>query len=124
MVSDLAFESLNPLANVYIYYRKDSNSAGKQLVAWNAGYLRRYEPVVDHVTGLIFSTAQNAQKMLSGIPAMAMACVMPTAINYAMILNPYDTNAVKAAHIYSWQYAEIASPQKLRPSTYLNFSGK
>jgi len=59
------------------------------------------------MTGLIFSTEYNAQTTLSGIPAMVMECVKPIAINDAMFVNPFATNAVKTAQIHSWWYQEI-----------------
>jgi len=39
---------------------------------------------------------------------MLTAILKPIAINYAMCVNPFATNAVKNAHIYSWWYDEIA----------------
>jgi len=92
---------LKPPANVYIYYRKDSNEAGEQLVAWKAGNLWRYEPFVDNVTGLIVGAEYNAQTTLSGVPAMVMARVKPKAINYAMFVNLFATNAVKTTLSHS-----------------------
>jgi len=87
MVSNSAFEWLNPPANVYIYKKKDSNEAGEQLVAWTAGNLWRYEPFVADVTGLIVGAKYNSQTTLWGGPAMVMACVKPIAIKYAMFVN-------------------------------------
>jgi hypothetical protein len=98
---------LNLPANVYIYYRNNSNEAGKQLVAWKTRNLWRYEPFVD-VTGLIVGTEYNTQTTLSGVPARVMAPVKPIAINYVMFVNPFATNAVKTTQIYSWWYEEIA----------------
>jgi len=63
---------------------------------------------VDNVTGLIVGAEYNAQTTLSGVPAMVMADVKPIAINYAMFVNPFATNAVKTAQIHSWWYEEIA----------------
>jgi hypothetical protein len=60
------------------------------------------------MTGLIIGAEYNAQTTLSGIPAMVMARVKPIAINYAMFVNPFATNALKTAQIYSWWYEEIA----------------
>ena len=85
----------------------DSNEAGDQLVAWNAGNLGQYAPFVDDVTGLIVGAEYNAQTTLSGIPGMVMARVKPIAMNYAMFVNPFPTNAVKTAQIHSWWYEEI-----------------
>jgi len=79
------------------------------LVTWKAGNLWRYEPFVDDVTGLIVGAEYNAQTTLTGIPAMVMAGVNPIAINYAIFVNPFATNAVKTAHIHSWWYKEIAT---------------
>jgi len=93
---------LNLPTDVYIYWRKDSNEAGEQLVAWKAGNLWRYEPFVDDVTGLVISTKYNAQTTLSGVLAIVMARVKPIAIKYAMFVNPFATNAVKTAQIHSW----------------------
>jgi len=59
------------------------------------------------VTGLIVGTEYNAQTTLSGILAMVMARVKPIAINYAMFVNPFATNAVKTTQIHSWWYEEI-----------------
>ena len=53
-------------------------------------------------------TGYNAQTTLSGVPAMVMAGVMPIAINYAMLVDIFATNAVKTAQIHSWWYEEIA----------------
>jgi len=78
------------------------------LVVWNAGNLWRYGPFVDNVTVLIVGAEYNAQTSLSGIPAMVMARVEPIAINYAMFVNHFVTNAVKTAHIHCWWYEEIA----------------
>jgi len=78
------------------------------LVAWKAENLWRYEPFVDDVTGLIVGAEYNAQTTLSGVPAMVMARVKSIAINYAMFVNPFATNAVKTAQIHSWWYEEIA----------------
>jgi hypothetical protein len=78
------------------------------LVEWKAGNLWRYEPFVDDVTGLIVGAEYNAQTTLSGVPAMVMARVKPIAMNYAMFVNPFATNAVKTAQIHSWWYEEIA----------------
>jgi len=61
LVSDQASEWLNPLANVYIYYRNDSNKAGKRLVEWKAGNQWRNEPFVDDVIGLIVCAEYNSQ---------------------------------------------------------------
>ena len=78
------------------------------MVQWKAGNLQRYEYFVDDLTGLIVGTEYNMQTSLSGIPAMVMAHAQPIAINYAMIVNPFATNAVKTAQIHSWSYEEIA----------------
>jgi len=59
------------------------------------------------VTGLTIGAGYNAQTTLSGIPAMVRAYVKPIAVNYAMIVNPFATNAVKTTHIHSWWYEEI-----------------
>jgi len=98
---------LNLPANVYIYYRKNSNGAGEQLVAWKAGNLWQYELLVDDVTGLIVSAEYNPQTTLSGVLAMVMARVKPIAINYAMFVDPFTTNGVKITQIHSWWYEEI-----------------
>jgi len=108
MVSNQAFEWLNPPTNVYIYKRKDSNEAGEHLVAWKAGNLWQYEPFVDDFTSLIVGAEYNAQTTLSGVPAMVMAHVKRIAINYVKFVNPFATNAVKTAQIHSWWYEEIA----------------
>jgi hypothetical protein len=78
------------------------------LVAWKAGNLWRCEPFVDDVTGFIVGAEHNAQRTLSGVPAMVMARVKPIAINYAMFVNPFAMNEVKSAQIHSWWYEEIA----------------
>jgi hypothetical protein len=49
------------------------------------------------VTGLIVGAEYNAQTTLSGVPVMVMARVKPIAINYAMFVHPFTTNAVKTA---------------------------
>jgi len=59
------------------------------------------------VTGLIVSAEYNAQTTLSSVPAMVMARVKPIAINYAILVNPFATNAAKTTQIYSWWYEEI-----------------
>jgi len=100
---------LNPPANKYTsYLREDSNQAFQQLVTWKAGNLWRYEPVDVDMTGLTVGAEYNTQTTLSGIPAIVMAGVNPIAINYAMFVNPFGTNAVKTAQIHSLQYKEIA----------------
>jgi hypothetical protein len=99
---------LNPPANGYIYWRKYSNKAGEQLVLWKAGNLWRYEPVVDHMTGLLVGAECNTQTTLSGIPVMVLAQVKPIAINHAVFVTPFAPNAVKTAQIHSWWYEEIA----------------
>jgi len=53
MVFDQAVERLNSSANVYIYQRQDFNEPSELLVAWKAGNLWQYEPLVDVVTCLI-----------------------------------------------------------------------
>jgi hypothetical protein len=98
---------LNPPANEYIYKRKDSNEAGEQLVALKAGNVWQYEAFVDNVTGIIVSGEYNVQTTFSGVPAMVTAHVEPIAMNYAMFVNPFATNAVKTAQIHSWWYEEI-----------------
>jgi len=60
------------------------------------------------VTGLIIGAEYNAQKTVSGVPAMGMACVMPIGINYVMFVNLFATNAVKTPQIHSWWYGKIA----------------
>jgi len=95
-------KQLNSPTNVYISCRKDSKEAGEQLVAWKAGNLLQYEPCVDDMTGLIFGTEYNAQTTLSSHPALVTAHVTPIAINYAIFVNPFHTNAVKTAQIHSW----------------------
>jgi len=39
---------------------------------------------------------------------MVMARLKPIGINYAMLVNPFATKAVKASQIHSWWYEEIA----------------
>jgi hypothetical protein len=78
------------------------------LFAWNAGYRWRYEPFVDYVTGLTIGKAYYAQTIFSGIPAIIVARVKSIAINYAMFVNRFATNAVKTAQINIWWYEEIA----------------
>jgi hypothetical protein len=78
------------------------------LVTLKAEYLWRNEPVVDDVTGLIVGTEYNAQTPLPGVPAMVMECVQLIAINYAMFVNPFVTNAVKTAQIHRCWYEEIS----------------
>jgi hypothetical protein len=68
------------------------------LIAWKAGILWRYEPFVDDVTGLIVGAEYNAQTTLSGIPVIVMAHVKSIAINYAMFVNPFATNALTTAN--------------------------
>jgi len=77
------------------------------LVAWKAQNLREYKPSIDDVVGFIFSSGYNAQVSLLGILAMVIACVKPIATNFGVIVNPFATNAVKPAQIYSWWYEEI-----------------
>jgi hypothetical protein len=96
-------------ANEYSYLREDSNEAGQQFLTWKAGNLWRYEPFDANMTGHILGTEYNPQTTLSGIPAMVPAVVRPIAINDAMVVNPFRTNAVMAAQIHSWQYEEIAN---------------
>jgi len=59
------------------------------------------------VTGLIVGAEYKPQTTLSGVPAMVMAHVRPIAINYAMFMNPFATNAVKTTQIHRWWYEEI-----------------
>jgi len=79
------------------------------LVAWKAGNLWRYEPVVEDITGLIVGAEYNAQTTISGVPVMVMARVKPIAINYVMFVNPFATKVEKTDQIHSWWYEEIAS---------------
>jgi len=65
-------------------------------------------PFVDDMTGLIITAEYNPQTTISGVPAMLMACEKPIAIDYAMFVNPFATNAVNTAHIHSWWYRVIA----------------
>jgi len=99
---------LNAPGNVYTYWKKDSNEASEQLVAWTAGNLWPHEPFVDDMTGLIIGVQYNTQTTLSANLAVVMARVKPIAIKYGLFLNPFATNAVKTAQIHSWWYAEIA----------------
>jgi len=39
---------------------------------------------------------------------MVVAHVKPIAINFAMFVNPFATNAVKTTQIHTWWYEEIA----------------
>jgi len=71
------------------------------LVAWEAGNLWQYEPFVHYITGLIISGKYNAQTILSGIPAMFMACVKAIATNHRMFVNSFATNVVKTTQIHS-----------------------
>jgi hypothetical protein len=100
---------LNPPANVYIHWRKDSNVPGEQQVVRKAGNLGRYEPFVDDVRGLIAGAEDNTQTTVSRIPAMVMARVKPIAINYEILVNPFATNAVNTAQIRRRWYEDIAS---------------
>jgi hypothetical protein len=95
---------LNALPNVYIYWRKDSNEAGKKLIAWTAANLWPYELFVDDVTGLIAGVEYNTQATLSGILSMVMAHVKPIAINYGLFVKPFATNTVNTAQVHSWWY--------------------
>jgi len=94
--------------------RKDSNDASEQLVGCKAGNLWQYEPFIDDLTGHIVGAEYNAQKTLSIVPVMVMACVKPIPINYAIFLNPIATNAVKTAQIHSW--CMRISPGLIKPS--------
>jgi len=78
------------------------------LVASKAGNLWRFEPFVDDVKGLIVGAKYNTPTTLSGLLAMVISHVKPIAINYAMIVNPFATNAVKTVQIRSWWYEKIA----------------
>jgi len=78
------------------------------LVAWKAANLWQSNSIVDDVTGLIVGAEYNAQTTLSGVLAMFMEHVKSIAINYAMFVNPFAMNAVKAAQIHSLWYQEIA----------------
>jgi hypothetical protein len=60
------------------------------------------------MTSLIVGAEYNALTTLSGIPAIVIASVKGTAINFAMFVNPFATNAVKTPQIHSWWYKEIA----------------
>jgi len=60
------------------------------------------------VSDLIVGAEYNAQTTVAGNTAMVMARVKPLAINYAMFVNPFATNAMKTAQIHSWRYEEIA----------------
>ena len=107
-VFDQAFTQLDLPANVYTFSRIDSNESCKQLVAWQAGNLSRDEPSVGNIIRLIVGAEYNTQTTLSGIPAMAMAHVQPLALDYAMFVNPFATNAVKTIQIHYCWYEEIA----------------
>ena len=85
-----------------------SNEAGKQLAAWKAANLSRYEPFVDDVTGLILGAEYIAQTTISCILATVLACVKPSVINYVMFANPFAMNVVKTTQIQRWWYEEIA----------------
>ena len=52
-------------------------------------------------------TEYNTQTTLSGDPATVMACVQPIVSNYAMFVNPFATNVVKAAQIQCLWHAEF-----------------
>jgi hypothetical protein len=95
---------LNPAAEVYIHQRKYINNTGEQLVARYAGNRWGYEPFVDNVIDLIVGGHFNALTTLSGIPVMVMAHAKLIAINYAMFLNHFATNAVETAQIHSGWY--------------------
>jgi len=60
------------------------------------------------MAGLIVGTENNSESHLWGVPAMVISCVKNIAINYAVLVNPLATNAVKTAQIHSWWYEEIA----------------
>jgi len=60
------------------------------------------------MTGLIVRAESNTQTIIPGVPVIVMACVKPIAINSAMFVNPFATNALKTAKIHSWWYEEIA----------------
>lgn len=107
-VFDYVFEWLNLATNVHIFQWKNSHKGGEQMFAWKAGNPWWYKPCVDDVTGLIIGAEYNAQKTVSGVPAMGMACVMPIGINYVMFVNLFATNAVKTPQIHSWWYKDIA----------------
>jgi len=111
--------------NEYIYFRKNSDEASDQLVAWNAGNLWPYEPIVDYMTNCIVGAEYSTQRTISGIPAMVMASVKTIATNYAMFVNPFAMNAVKTAQMHSWWYEEItrinpAQRQSDDPRAYIS----
>jgi len=66
------------------------------------------EALVDWVTSLIIGAEFISPTTLSGILAMVMAHVQPIAINYAMFVNRFATNALKTAQIRSWWYEALA----------------
>jgi len=60
------------------------------------------------MTCLIIGVESNAQTTLSGGPAMVMAHVKPIAMNHAIFLNLFATNAVRTPQNQRWLYKEIA----------------
>jgi len=59
------------------------------------------------MTGRLIGAEYNTHTTLPSIPVMLIVHVKPLAINYAMFMKPFATNAVKTAQIYSWWYEEI-----------------
>jgi hypothetical protein len=66
------------------------------LVAWTTGQAWNYEPPVDDVTGLIICAEFNSNINFSGVLAMVMASVKMIAIHFALFVNLFAINAVKA----------------------------
>jgi len=67
----------------------------------------RYVPYADIRTGLIVGTEYNTQTTLEEFPAMVLLSEKPTAVIYAMFIQPFATNVVRTAQIHSWWNMEI-----------------
>lgn len=101
-------------ANVYICYRMNWHSAGKQLITQTAGSQRQHQPAVDDDTCLIACAQCSVLLILPCIYTMGMAHGKPITIRYVMLVNSFATNAVKTIQIYSWWYEEITMIQPVQ----------
>lgn len=77
------------------------------MVAWNTGNLRRNEPIVDDLTGLMVCTEYNVRTTPYGIPAIVIAHVKQIAINYRIFVNLSVMNVVQTTQMHSGWYEEI-----------------
>jgi len=61
--------------------------------------LRRYEGILENVTGLMVGAEYFAQKTIVAVPPMVIARGKPLAINYLMFVKLSGMNGLKSALI-------------------------